>query len=97
MSALAASPREEVRRLIGAFAADASAPVAPSRGGDVVVDLSRVRDLVAALTLAAAARAQHEEEACRRLEGALVSTAAALGAAPSREADHGRDDLRAPY
>lgn len=92
----AASSREEVRRLIGAFTAGhAAPPAAPSGAGDVVVDLSRTGNVAAALTLLAALRAQHEEEACGRLESVLVSTAAAFRSAASRETDHGRDDLRA--
>lgn len=95
MPTFAASPREEVRRLIGVCAADRAARAAPSLAGDVVVDLSRMSGVTAALTLAAAVRAQHEQEARRRLEMALVSTAAALAPAASRETDHGCDDLRA--
>ncbi|MGA0599815.1 hypothetical protein ACO2Q3_03835 [Caulobacter sp. KR2-114] len=95
MPAFAPHPREEVRRLIGASAAGRTGPAAPSGAGDVVVDISRIRDLAAALTLAAAVRAEHEDEVRRRLEDALVSTAAALPSATSREDDDGRDDLRA--
>ncbi len=95
MPTLAVSPREEVRRLIGDFAAGRAAPAAPSPAEDVVVDLSRMSGVTAALTLAAAVRAQHEDEARRRLEAMLVSTAAALAPAANREADHGCDDLRA--
>lgn len=95
MSTPTASSREEVRRLIGAFASGRATSATPSGAGDVVVDLSRMSSVAAALTLAAAVRAQHDEEALRRLEGALLSTAAALRAPSSREADHGCDDLRA--
>lgn len=95
MPTLAASARDEVRRLIGAFDADRSAPAAPSVAGDVVVDLSRTNGVAAALTLAAAVRARHEEEVRQRLERALVSAAATLAPAASREIDHGCDDLRA--